>query len=341
MHQILNQITIDNENREAVEKKEREYKDLEKWILNTVANHTAGSPTDEKVKWTDLHPREIAEIIKSEHRVSIYHGCIKRVLKANGFVKRKPIKSLSTGQSEHREEQFKIVLHLISLISIMPHNPILSIDTKKKERLGTLTRNAPVLADKDNIPKVYSSDYAHLSTGRVIPHGIFDIKLCKGYISLGNSNETAAFIVDCLEWWWFEYGQFHYQEATHILILCDCGGSNGYRHHLFKVLLQKLARKIGLRIVIAHYPPYCSKYNPIERKLFSHVHRTIKNTILVSIEQVRELMQKTKHSKGLTVVVRIVDKFYPKKQPSNKEDIDEKRILKHPDLPQFSYTILP
>lgn len=143
-----------------------EYQELEKWILNTVANHTAGSPTDEKVKWTDLHPREIAEIIKCEHKVSIYHGCIipiaiGRVLKANGFVKRKPIKSLSTGQSEHREELpiaigIKIVFHLIALISMMPHNPILSIDTKKKERLGTLTRNAPVLADKDNIPKVFS-----------------------------------------------------------------------------------------------------------------------------------------------------------------------------------------
>jgi len=93
----------------------------------------------------------------------------------------------------------------------MPHNPILSIDTKKKERLGNLTRNEQVLAQKDNIPKVFSSDYPHLSTGRVIPHGIFDIKLCKGYISLGNSNETAAFVIDCLEWWWMEYGQFHYQ----------------------------------------------------------------------------------------------------------------------------------
>lgn len=288
-----------------------------------------------------MRPSDITERLKEQEGITISHGCIKRILKANGYVKRKPIKSIPIGASKHRAEQFKIVCHLISIVSAMPNNPMLSIDTKKKERLGTLTRNEQVLAQKDNVPKVFSSDYAHLSTGRVVPHGIFDIKLCKGYMSLGNSNETAAFVVDCLEWWWFEYGQFHYQYATHILIFCDCGGANGYRHHLFKVLLQRLARKIGLRIIVAHYPPYCSKYNPIERKLFSHVHRTIKNTILVTIEQVKELMQKTKHNKGLTIVVRVVDKFYPKKQPSNKEDIDEKRILRHPNLPQFSYTILP
>jgi len=92
---------------------------------------------------------------------------------------------------------------------------------------------------------------------------------------------------------------------------------------------------------MAHYPPYCSKYNPIERRLFSQVHRTIKNTILMNLRQVKELMSKTSTSTGLTVQVRIVDKLYPLKMPSNKEDIDEKRILRHPVLPQFSYTILP
>ncbi|MFT5748208.1 MAG: hypothetical protein ACI920_003602, partial [Saprospiraceae bacterium] len=115
----------------------------------------------------------------------------------------------------------------------------------------------------------------------------------------------------------------------------------GYRHHLFKVLLQKLASEIGLKIIVARYPPYCSKYNPIERQLFSHVQRTIKNTILTDLEQVEELISKTSHSKGLTTVVRVVKKMYPLKQPSNKEDIDEKRILRHPELPKFSYTVLP
>lgn len=197
------------------------------------------------------------------------------------------------------------------------------------------------MAHPEGIPKVYSSDYSHLATGKAIPHGIFDCKLTKGYITLGDSYETADFVMDNLRWWWLAFGQFLYQDATHILLLCDCGGANGYRHHRFKVLLQGLARQIGIRIVVAHYPPYCSKYNPtIERRFFSHVQHTIKNTILTDIEQVEELMSKTSHAKGLTTQVRVVKKLYPLKQPSTKEDIDQNRILRHPQLPQLSYTIL-
>jgi len=306
-----------------------------------VESHTAGSPTDPKVKWTALKPKQVALHIKENYQVDISNTCVKRILKADGYVRRKPIKSLATGTSKHRSEQFKIVISLVALFHRMHNNPILSVDTKKKENLGQLTRNETVLTKKDSTPKVYSSDYPSLRTGKAIPHGIYDVKLMKGYLSIGNSHETADFIIDNLYWWWIDYGQHHYQNATHILILCDCGGANSYRHHRFKVLLQALTKKIGIRIVVAHYPPYCSKYNPIERKLFSHVQRTIKNTILIDIYQVKELMSKTTHKKGLTVHVRVVLKDYPLKLPSNKEDIDERRILRHPQLPQFSYTILP
>ncbi len=314
---------------------------MTEWVLGYVNTQTAGSPTDGEVKWTHLRPFDIAGYLKKEHGVKVSHGCIKRILKNDGYVKRKPIKSLATGSSPHRAEQFRIVMFLVALFNDMEHNPILSIDTKKKEALGKLSRNESVLTKIEAILKVFSSDYSFLANGKAIPQGILDKKLNKGYISIGNSHETAAFVVDNLRWWWDTFGQHQYQDATHILILCDCGGANSYRHHLFKVLLQRLAREIGIRIVVCHYPPYCSKYNPIERKLFSHVHRTIQNTILVELNQVRELMAKTATSKGLTVEVRIVDKFYALKQPSNKEDIDEKRILRHPVLPQFSYTLIP
>jgi len=326
---------------EVVEKKEDEIVELTPIILTYVESQTAGSPTDEKVKWTHLRPFDIATYLKNECQLNVSHGCIKRILKADGYVRRKPIKCLATGSSKHRAEQFRIINFLVAVFTDMPHNPIISIDTKKKEPLGRLTRNEQVLTKKDEIPEVFSSDYSFLATGRVIPHGIFDVKLNKGYISLGTSYETADFVIDNLRWWWLNFGELNYPDASHILIFSDCGGANSYRHHRYKMLLQKLAKELGIRIVMAHYPPYCSKYNPIERKLFSHVHRTIKNTILINLKQVKELIMKTSTSKGLTVEVRIVDKLYPLKQPSNKEDIDEKRIFRHPVLPQFSYTITP
>lgn len=187
----------------------------------------------------------------------------------------------------------------------------------------------------------YDHDYPHLGVGKAIPHGIYDVKLNEGYISLGNSHETARFVVDNLEWWWESFGKYEYPKATRILILCDSGGANGHRHHLFKKLLQKWARKIGKKLVICHYPPYCSKYNPIERKLFAQVHRTIAETILTDVEQVKTLMEKTATKTGLSVQVRINAKEYPLKQPSLAEEVDEKRILRHPTLPKLSYTILP
>ena len=202
--------------------------------------------------------------------------------------------------------------------------------------MGELTRNQPGLTKGVEAVPVFDHDYPYLGVGKAIPHGIYDLKLNQGYLSLGNSHETAEFIVDNLQWWWERFGKYEYPRATRILILCDSGGANGHRHHLFRKLLQALARKIGKKLVIGHYPPYCSKYNPIERRLFAQVHRTIKETILTDLEQVRALMKKTATKTGLRVEVRINDKFYPLKQPSLAEDVDAERILRHPTLPELS-----
>jgi hypothetical protein len=311
------------------------------WILAFVEQNTAGSPTDESIKWTHLRPCDIALHLRQTYQVSVSHGCIKRVLGAQGYRKRKPAKNLATGSSPDRSEQFRIIAVLLGLFMQTDENPIISIDTKKKEVLGALTRNQAVLTKGEEAVPTFDHDYSYLSSGKAIPHGIYDVKLNEGYLSLGNSHETAEFVVDNIEWWWENVGQYEYPNATRILILCDSGGANGHRHHLFKKLLQALARKIGKKLVIAHYPPYCSKYNPIERRLFAQVHRSIKETILTDIEQVKNLLGKTTTKTGLRVEVRINAQEYPLKQRSLAEDIDEQRILRHPDLPKLSYTILP
>jgi hypothetical protein len=309
--------------------------------LAYVAQETAGSPTDETIKWTHLRPCDIALHLQKTSQIEVGTGVIKRILCANGYRKRKPAKQIATGKSPDRSEQFKIITFLSGLFMQMPENPIISIDTKKKEVLGALTRNEAVLTKGEKAVSVFDHDYPHLGTGKAIPHGIYDVKQNKGYISVGNSHETAQFVVDNLAWWWETYGQYLYPNATYLLIFCDSGGANGHRHHLFKKLLQGLARKIGKKLVVCHYPPYCSKYNPIERKLFAQVHRSIKETILTDVEQVKKLMKKTATKSGLSVEVRINAKEYPLKQPSLAEEVDEKRILRHPRLPKLSYTILP
>src|SRR5216684_6867017 len=130
------------------------------------------------------------------------------------------------------------------------------------------------------------------------------------FYSLGTSHDTSEFACDSFRHWWYHYGRLHYPEATSILVLCDGGGSNSSRHHIFKYDLQILADEIGVEIRIAHYPPYCSKYNPIEHRLFPHLTRACQGVIFTSIEVVKHLMQKTQTSRGLKVFVHILDKLY-------------------------------
>ena len=279
--------------------------------------------------------------MRETYQVAVDTKCVKRILHAQGYRKRKPAKQVATGKSPDRREQFRVIAVLVGLFMLLEENPVISVDTKKKELLGALTRDEAVLTEGTEAVPVFDHDYPYLGSGKAIPHGIYDVKLNKGYLSLGNSHETAEFVVDNIEWWWENFGCYEYPQATRILLLCDSGGANGYRHHLFKKLLQGLARKIGKKLVVAHYPPYCSKYNPIERRLFAQVQRTLAATILTDLAQVKKLMEKTSTKTGLRVEVRVNAKYYPLKQISLATDIAEKRILRHPTLPKLSYTILP
>jgi len=301
--------------------------------------NAAGSPTDPDVKWTHLKAKNIQLEYEREWSETISRQTIKRLMKELGYKKRRPIKALATGKSPFRAKQFKLVFYFAFLFSEMDNNPILSMDTKKKEALGDLSRNGKSWCNK--APQTYDHDYSYLKDGKVVPGGLYDMKLNDGYVSIGTNKETAAFLGDNLIWWWENYGIHNYPDATYLLIYCDCGGANGYRHHAFKKELQRVAKYIGIRITIVHYPPYCSKWNPIEHRLFSQIHRQAEGAIFYSHQQVMEIFKDTSTTTGLKVFVRINDKQYQNKLGIKKNEIDDKRILFHSELPQFNYTILP
>jgi hypothetical protein len=310
-------------------------------IISYIGENVAGSPTDPAVKWTHLQPRDIAKFLYETHQLTISHRCIKRILKANGFVRRKPLKAVAEGKSPYREAQFLMIFAFLKIFKRMPHNPIISIDKKDTELLGNLTRNAPVLCEKGHPVKVYTHDFQNNATGKAVPLGIYDVKQNKGFMTLGNSRETADFIIDNLLYWWLNHGKIDYPNADNILIFCDGGGGNGHRHFRFKQRLQDLAKTIGIKITIVHYPPYCSKYNPIEHRLFCHVERAIKDCILTDLDQMKDLIERTTSTGGLTISVRIHLFDYPLKQPSDKNLINPKRIVYAKTLPIFNYIILP
>ncbi len=175
----------------------------------------------------------------------------------------------------------------------------------------------------------------------IIPHGIYDLKLNQGYLNLGTSKDTSEFACDSLKAWWLARGQFDYPQASSILILCDGGGSNSSRHYIFKRDLQSLANELGLELRIAHYPPYCSKYNPIEHRLFPHVTRACQGVIFKSVALVKELMDKTKTAQGLKVTVNIIDQVYKTGRKATAEFIDNMPIVFDEYLPKWNYTAIP
>jgi len=170
------------------------------------------------------------------------------------------------------------------------------------------------------------------------PNGL---KHNSGYINLGTSHDTSQFACDSLRNWWDNQGRSRYPEATALLILCDGGGSNSSRHYIFKEDLLKLANELGLDIRIAHFPPYCSKYNPIEHRLFPHVTRACQGVIFENIELVKELISQTSTTTGLTVTVEIIDKVYQLKRKVADGFKDTMRIVFDKVLPQWNYTASP
>ena len=302
-----------------------------------IESYKAGSPTDSSVYWICLRPCEIARIFEEKHQIKVSNRIVKRLLKELGYGYRKQSKQLATGSYAQRDEQFNIICSLVLAMSLK--SPILSIDCKKKERLGNLYRNGKCYCTK--AVKVYDHDYEHLSEGKVIPHGIYDMQANKGYISIGGSSETADFIVDNLFWWWNEYGIHQYPDAKNIMLLCDAGGANSYRHFIFKHRLMNFAKQTGLSVIVCHYPPYCSKWNPIEHRLFSQVHRAMEGVVFADYQTVLKSIEQTSTQTGLTVVVRLNLKQYQKGIKIDKTELDEKRIARHPVIPELNYRIYP
>ncbi|MGB7486099.1 MAG: ISAzo13 family transposase [Phormidesmis sp.] len=189
--------------------------------------------------------------------------------------------------------------------------------------------------------KVYDHDWPTLAEGIAVPHGLYDITQNIGYVQIGTSRDTSEFACDSIYYWWTKHGRSAYAEATSILLLCDGGGSNGSRFYIFKQDLQQLANDLGIEIRIAHYPPYTSKYNPIEHRLFPHLSRVCQGVIFDSVERVQELMAKASTLTGLKVFTTIIDAVYETGRQATDAFKQQMPIIFDDDLPNWNYVARP
>ena len=299
--------------------------------------HTAGSPVEPGVVWTDLTAADVAQKITELGKPVSVH-IVDQLFELFDFSRRKAQKSLPMKESKDRDQQFGIISRLSGEYQDCGL-PVLSIDTKKRELIGNFYRQGVLLTRE--VIETFDHDFPSFASGVVIPHGIYDERLNRGYLHLGTSHDTSEFACDCLLDWWQRFGQYLYPQAKGVLIKCDGGGSNSASTYLFKEGLQRVADKTGLEVRVAHYPPYCSKYNPIEHRLFCHVNRACQGVVFSSVELVKTLMQKARTRTGLSVVVDILRQTYLIGKKVTDEVKQAFNLIRDDILPKFNYRVLP
>lgn len=293
---------------------------------------------DETIRWTNLYPWEIAQQLAERYEIRVSRTVVSKLLKKHHYRRRKALKQQTLKSVPYRNEQFENIARLVAEYEAAG-NPIMSMDTKKKEYLGNFYRAGQLYTQEPLL--TYDHDFTSLAQGVIIPHGLYDLKQNMGYLHLGTSKDTSEFACECLRNWWLKHGRHDYPTATSILLLCDGGGSNSSRHYIFKQDLQTLVDQIGIEIRIAHYPPYTSKYNPIEHRLFPHVTRACQGVIFSSLDLVKQLMEKTSTATGLKVSVQIIDKVYQTARKVADDFKDTMKIVFDDVLPQWNYTAVP
>lgn len=312
--------------------------DIDDAFLQVLQDHTAGDPMDDQVRWTNLTLGQIAALLYTDHGMNVSKFVVRKLLRQHHYRRRKAQKRQTMKAVKHRHEQFENIQRLKDAYEATG-NPVISMDTKKKELLGNFYRDGHLYTLEER--RAYDHDFKSFATGVIIPHSLYDLRLNVGYVQLGTSHDTSEFACDSFRTWWFTYGCLHYRQATSILVLCDGGGSNSSRHHIFKQDLQALADEIGVEIRIAHYPPYCSKYNPIEHRLFPHLTRACQGVLFTSMDVVKHLMEKTRTQKGLKVFVHVLDKVYQTGRKATEAFKQKMSIIHDEILPQWNYRAIP
>lgn len=307
-------------------------------LREAVQDHTAGSPVEPAQLWTNRSPTELArELVEQGHAVD--PKTVQRLLKEElGLSRRQMVKTLSLGESADREAQFQ-QMQKIKAEFLQQGFPVLSVDTKKKELLGRFYRKGPAWTNGQ--VQAWDHDFPSSAWGQVIPYGVYDVARKESLVYLAQGSDTGQLAADAVRRWWYRLGKWRYAAEAPLLLLADCGGSNGYRVLLFREQLQLLASQLGKVIRVCHLPPYCSKYNPIDHRLFCHISRSLQSLMLRSVELIRIAIERTTTRTGLRVVTELARKLYPAGIKASPEYLNQETVIRNKILPQFNYRFEP
>ena len=298
---------------------------------------TRGDP-ESPLQWISKSLRNLADdLVAKGHKIS--HPTVGKLLKGLGFSLQANSKTVEGKQHPDRNAQFEYI-NARTEAQLAADNPVISVDTKKKEIVGNYKNDGAQWEPKGQPTEVDVHDFMG-ELGRASPYGVFDVGANAGYVSVGISADTAEFAVNTIDSWWKIMGLQRYPTMTGLMITADCGGSNGNRVRLWKWELQNLANYLDKPVTVCHLPPSTSKWNKIEHKLFSFISMNWRGRPLVDYETIISLIGSTRNSKGLEVRCHIDTRTYEKGRKVSDAEMATIHIKPHEFHGEWNYTIKP
>jgi transposase len=311
---------------------------LRRHLERILSETTAGDPMS-PLKWTSKSTyRLAAELTHLGYQVSA--DTVGRLLKDWGYSLQANVKTKEGGSPPERDAQFRYI-NAQGKRFFRRGWPIISVDAKKKERVGTFKNPGRTWRKAGQPERVHMHDFPHLGHGIAIPYGAYDLQRNQGLVNVGMTHETAEFAVESIRRWWQQFGRRHYPRAGGLLICADSGGSNGNRHRAWKFYLQSLADRLGIPITVCHYPPGASKWNKVEHRMFSFISLNWQGQPLVSYETIINLISRTRTSTGLKIAARLDTRQYERGVKIAARDMAQLQIKTHTTHPQWNYTLIP
>jgi len=299
---------------------------------------TRGDPMS-PLRWTCKSTMQLAAALAGQGR-TIGERTVASMLHEMGYSLQGNLKTREGTSHPDRDEQFRYIARQTRSFQ-RRGAPVISVDTKKKELVGDFANGGREWRPKGSPERVRVHDFKDKELGKAIPYGVYDVLANKGWVSVGIDHDTPAFAVRSVREWWRRMGGRAYPTATELLIMADCGGSNGYRARLWKVGLQKLASETGLRICVCHFPPGTSKWNKIEHRMFCHITENWRGRPLVSHEVIVNLIGNTTTRTGLAIKAKLDRRRYPKGVKVSDDDLARLNLTPARFHGEWNYSLSP
>ena len=297
---------------------------------------TRGNPMS-YMRWTSKSTGNLAtELVRQGYKIT--DDTVGRILRSIGYSLQAPSKQKEGTAHPDRDAQFNYLNKQVGVF-MKAGQPVISVDTKKKELVGEFSNGGVEWHPLGEPTRTKTHDFIDKELGRAVPYGVYDLANDEGWVSVGDTADTASFAVEAIRRWWYSMGRPRFPDATKLLITADAGGSNGYRVKLWKVELAKLAHEIGLEITVVHYPPGTSKWNRIEHRMFSFISMNWRGRPLVSYRTIVELISNTTTAKGLKIRAEEDLNYYETGTKVSAAELAAVPISPHKFHGDWNYTI--